>query len=119
MNLSHLATLCADISHFGDEQNWRFKAMPVISYEFATIKEFCEAVFALEQMLRTDPSTQASGISLRIVGSHTREIDCCGVTFRLICHEQVMTVRGPYGAAELKPDHFASWPPPSYIPDPP
>lgn len=102
MEINHLSALCNHVSDFGARENWRFKAMPVIVWEFASINDFMDARVGLERMLIKTPPYTLDAL-LRSPAPHLCEIDCCGITFRLVCREVLMTEHGPYGAAEITP----------------
>ena len=55
MEINHLSALCNHVSDFGARENWRFKAMPVVVWEFASINDFMEARVALGRMLAEPP----------------------------------------------------------------
>lgn len=97
----HIKQLCATVRHFSRLANWNWQAMPVIMYEFASMRAFHEARADILEATK-NMHLDSRNIATRIISSEIEEIDCNGITFRLVCRERVMTTNGPYGAAELK-----------------
>jgi hypothetical protein len=103
MTPDEIMRLCDSVGDFSRSNDWRFKAKPVIVWEFSTIGEYARArmdiLRAMQDLLkfsRTDDGWQ------RAISSEVTEIDCMGVTFRLVCAEKTMTPKGPYGVGDMK-----------------
>lgn len=97
---SDIIKLCAEVYHFSRKADLRWKGMPVIAWEFADISDFMRTRASILRAL--DPMMIATGGGHgRKIGQDTEEIDCHGVTFRLICKQKMMTRHGPYGATEM------------------
>jgi hypothetical protein len=108
MTPTDLHRLCAQVADFGVLHDWRFKARPTIVWEFATLSDFAGAQFALERcILEMCPYLTSRQIT-RSPHPGMMELDCHGVTFRLVCDQITMTPDGPFGAAEIAPkmEHF-------------
>src|SRR5262249_37458911 len=100
MDTDKLALLCTHINNFGQWHNWRFKAVPVILWEFSSVGDFANAVSQLSECMHKR-WPEVSGQIMRQVSPSCIEIDACGVIFRLVCLDIRMTERGPMGAADL------------------
>lgn len=96
-----LQALCAHINHFSASTEWRWKALPIVTWEFGTVREYHNARAELRMAIARDMSLTGSDSPIRAVNSACEEFDCYGVTFRLVCKEMTMTVRGPIGVVEL------------------
>ncbi len=102
MEADDIIRICREVSQFSQLANFRFKALPIVAWEFADLRDFMNARAAL--MRAIEPvmmMTTRGGDLLRKVDDSTVEIDCHGVTFRLTCHQKVMTQHGPRGAAYI------------------
>lgn len=99
MNYADIARICHSVSDFSKRENYTYKALPVIVWEFETIADFAHAKAELTRAIHEwQPHT--SGFA-RLKAPDRCELDCYGVTFRLICKQVLMTPHGPFGAAEL------------------
>lgn len=92
--------LCATIADFSHKADLRWRAMPVVAWEFATLGEYACALVAVRQAIPVHEQCQ------RVVAPHIYELDAYGVTFRLICKAKVASARGPYAATEIKYEGF-------------
>lgn len=102
--LTEIQRLCHAVSRFQAMQQWQFKAVPVICWEFADLAHFYQAKASLCRTIMEDPylSTQPFQPVERNLDAHTVEIDAMGVIFRLRCLQQLMTPAGAKGATEVK-----------------
>jgi hypothetical protein len=96
-----IARLSAEASKFSSRAQWHFKARPVLSFEFSTLSDFARAQMDLMQAV--------SPVMIYAVGwerrpaPHIFEVDCLGITFRLICTQVVKLPDGSaLGASEVK-----------------
>ena len=85
-----IVRMCAGVHGFSRMAGWRWKALPVIQWEFSTLSEFARAVVELReaiapQMLhaRSDAEWQ------RATHQDTFEIEAHGVMLRLVCAERL------------------------------
>jgi hypothetical protein len=104
MTSDDIIRLCAEVSHFSKKANLRWKGLPIIAWEFADIGDFHNAKAMLMRAI-TPMMLAYTGDTppwQRIIDPSVMEIDCHGVTFRLICKQKMMTRHGPFGAAEMK-----------------
>lgn len=109
MTLSDLAQLSAQISNFSRKHNYRWKACPVICWEFATLNDYFHARADLEQAICSEPYYAATPRQFtRTLSPDTCELDCYGVTFRLTCLQRMMTPAGERGANQLTVTCFPS-----------
>lgn len=92
--------VCAAAAHFSAKAGLRFKAMPVLVWEFGAISEFMEARANL--MMAITPEMQGGRVRTKKICSEVEEIDCHGITLRLVCKEKVMHMTGPYGATDIE-----------------
>lgn len=101
--ITDIARLCREASYFQAKRNWQLKAPCVISWEFADIGEFHAARADLMREILTADAYLAMKPSQieRVVSPHMVELDCCGVTFRLVCLAIMDTQHGPKGAMEV------------------
>lgn len=95
---------CREVHRLSRIANWQWKGMPIIQWEFPDISEFHRARMDLLQAITpmmTNMTTEAAW--QRIDGPEVCEIDCHGVTFRLICKQRLAvpgSTRG-VGAAHM------------------
>ena len=99
LNAGDIRQLCAYVRHLSNKAHWQWKGLPVICWEFATIEDFVQA--RAELLSALTPMMLDMKNATRRISSEISEIDCHGVTFRLICKQRLMTTHGPYGASEL------------------
>ncbi len=95
--------MCDAVGDFSRSNDWRFKAKPVIVLEFSTISEYARArmdiLRAMQDLLKF--AIRDNGWQ-RAISSEVTEIDCMGVTFRLVCAEKIMPPKGPNGVGDKK-----------------
>ncbi|HEY4356023.1 MAG TPA: hypothetical protein VGN16_09775 [Acidobacteriaceae bacterium] len=103
MNFSDITTLCREVSKFGLKQNYTFKALPVIVWEFDEPNQFLDARMMLERSIHEDMAFLHRGNIVREIGPFCIELDAAAVTFRLECRHYQWTQAGQKGIAELKP----------------
>ena len=84
MTLPEIRQLCAEVEAFSKAQRWRWKANPVLVYEFADQSDFVDAHAALLEALVGEPYVLGAAMQRKIT-SHSVEIDCYGITLRLSC----------------------------------
>ena len=107
---------CREVHRLSRIADWRWKGMPVIQWEFLDISQFGRAKMDLlsaigPMMMHTRNEAEWQ----RNDGPEICEIDCHGVTFRLVC-KQRLAVAGratAVGAAEMvfrKLDHYTNEP---------
>lgn len=102
MDDQDIIRICREVSLFSKQAHFRFKALPVVAWDFADLSDFMNARVALMRAIEPQMMmTTRGGDLLRKVDDFTVEIDCHGVTFRLSCHQKVMTRHGPRGAAYI------------------
>lgn len=98
IDTNDIKRLCYSLHVFSRKSEWCWGTLPVVVYEFSTIKDFMAArsdlIMAIE-IERLDSSARSPA-------PHIEEIDCNGVTFRLVCREVMQTERGCFGAAEVQ-----------------
>jgi hypothetical protein len=82
MGPDDIRRLCATIADFSAAADLRFKAMPVITWSFATTRDLNHARANLMQCLSGDLMPMSKEQVERVRG-RICEIDCYGVTFRL------------------------------------
>jgi hypothetical protein len=96
--------VCRRVMMLGRIANWQFKGLPVMQWEFADISDYHRArkdlMIAMAPELRG--MVRDADRLFRRVSDDVEELDCYGVTFRLICKQKMMTRSGPYGAADLR-----------------
>jgi hypothetical protein len=95
--------LCGEVRRLSQKVNWQWKGLPVAQWEFATIADFARAKMQLERAIspmmihtRSDASWQ------RALSPSVWEVDANGVTFRLVCREEMQTPRGSLGATQIR-----------------
>lgn len=77
---------CAEVHQLGRIAGLRFKALPIIQWEFADKSEFFNADAALQRALSTVLTHKdGRGDRREMLPQGVVEFDCHGVTFRLIC----------------------------------
>lgn len=103
MNFSDITRLCREVSLFGHKQNYTFKGLPVIVWEFDEPSHFLDARMMLERSIREDQTFLHRGSIVREMGPFCIELDAVAVTFRLECRHYQFTPDGQKGIAELKP----------------
>lgn len=101
IDFSDIVRLCAEIHEFSHKADLCWKGVPVITWEFATVGDFANTRAAILQALEPH-MVGAVGSWQRTVAPDTMEIDCHGVTFRLVCKQRHWTPRGPYGIGDMK-----------------
>lgn len=105
MKLNDLIRLCHEVDRASKINNWQFVGMPVIVWEFPTINEFVHAREELISAIVESKQFQhlAGDGYKRILGDDTTEVDCYGVTFRLVCKARAYRPdgRGSYGATDV------------------
>lgn len=110
MTLTDIAHLCATVSRLQHKQNWTLQATPVICFQFSTMNDFFQAKSDLERMISSEPfyATDPKRLAqiTRVSGPDTVELDCYGVTFRLICLQRMDTAAGPKGVGQVDPPTF-------------
>lgn len=105
MDYADIARVCHEVARLSDSANWRFKGAAVIQWEFATISDFMRAradvTMALQDVMKFQLSDAAWQ---RAVSPDILELDCHGVTFRLVCSQRVAHpgFPGGVGAAQMK-----------------
>jgi hypothetical protein len=94
---------CYEVMALGKIAGWQFKSLPVVQWEFPTISEYMRARMELLRAMSPELAKMVRDVDagFRRVSGHTEELDCYGVTFRLICTQKFMTPHGPYGAADM------------------
>lgn len=106
ITITDIAQISRLVSRLAAMQQWQFSAVPVICFEFSTMRDFFHAKMQLEQMIAELPLyasfPKARDVFTRPISPDTLELDCMGVTFRLTCLERLDTPAGPMGAAESK-----------------
>lgn len=100
MTPDDIVRVCATVGEFSRMANWRWKALPIVEWEFPTISEFARARAQILQAV-TPLMVYGENNWQRSMDANTLEIDCHGVTFRLVCRERMATPHGSYGAAEI------------------
>lgn len=81
---------CREVYRLSRMANWRWKGMPIIQWEFPDIGEFHRAKVDLLRAIEPMMVKMVSEASWqRIDGPEICEIDCHGVTFRLICKQRL------------------------------
>jgi hypothetical protein len=114
-HFSEIADLCNRVYRFQALQNWRFKALPVISWEFPDVGEFFAARAMLERAINASRQPFAVDM-IRLPDRSTVEMDVCGVTFRLSCPAIYTTADGQHrGVNELRygTDYMTNQTPPN------
>lgn len=85
---------------FGDRQNWQFKGLPVLVWEFGPVEDFIAAQRELMQCIA--PHMVPGENLAKIIGPDICEVDCFGVTFRLICKGRLaIPGKGSFSANDL------------------
>lgn len=94
--------MCGEARRFSSVAGWQFQGMAVMQWEFASISAFAEAKMQLLRAItpmmmhaRSDAAWQ------RATSPDECEIDCNGVTFRLICKQRLATPLRTVCAAEI------------------
>lgn len=102
MDESDIIRLCREVDTFSRSADFRFKALPIVSWEFGDLSDFLRARAALMRAIEPQMKMTTRGDDLlRKKDDNTVEIDCHGITFRLTCHVKMMTPHGPRGAAYM------------------
>ena len=91
--------VCGTISDFVKNADMRFKALPVLAFEFVDMSSFMSARMNFLQAI--EPQLIYPTGKGRRVDDHTEEFDCYGVTVRLICRERGLPAL-PSGYPALK-----------------
>lgn len=78
---------CAAIQRFSQKANWRWKGLPVLTWEFADRAQFEEARATLKMALDKELLPSSPNAIERINKTNQSDIDCFGVTFRLFFRE--------------------------------
>lgn len=79
---------CHHIRRMSKSFNWMFKANPVLQWEFSNPHDYHRAVCELYQSFSTSPLFEVRDNHPGVV-----EMDCRGVTFRLVCLELIYEKR--------------------------
>lgn len=97
-----IARLCHEASLFSSSAGWTFKALPVMQWEFPTIGDFARArvqlIRAISPLMVAERNEAAWQ---RATSPSTFEIDCYGITFRLVCKQILATPARNFGAAQI------------------
>lgn len=105
LNFSFVSRLCAAASELGRSADWTWTGKPVLCWEFATINDFSHARADLLASISPELALADRRSMERLVSSDVAEIDCYGITFRLVCKQRIVMREGPYGAAEIHLPH--------------
>lgn len=76
--------LCAAANNFSNKAHWRWKGLPVMVWEFATRKDFEHARMSLQAALDKELLPSSVANMDRLQGENRVDIDCFGITFRLL-----------------------------------
>ena len=102
LDAHHIKDVCYRVGMIGRTAGWRLNAMPVVQWEFATLHDYARARMDLLRAMTPEMHAMMRGNpEFRRISDHIEEVDIFGVTFRLICKQQIMTPRGPIGAADF------------------
>lgn len=105
MTRTDLANLCSHVSDFAHINQWRREACPVIAFEFTSMSDYFAAKTSLARMIMDEPHYAISSALQkrfeRVISSDTCELDCYGVTFRLICKSKIDTEYGARGVNDV------------------
>ena len=103
VDIDMVKRICAETRRFSMQANWKWVALPVMQWEFADIGQFAIARMQLLQALEPHMlAMQSPSDWQRTDGPDRFEIDCYGVTFRLVCRQRIATPGGKtVGAAEV------------------
>jgi hypothetical protein len=74
---------CAEVRGFSQKANWRWKALPILTWEFADRHVFDNARATLRRALDKDLVPGSIQAVERLNQPNHSEIDAYGVTFRL------------------------------------
>lgn len=86
LEFDDVVRVCAEVHQFGRVAGLRFKALPIIQWEFADKSEFFNADAALQRALAAVLIySDGRGARREMFPQGVVEFDCHGVTFRLIC----------------------------------
>jgi hypothetical protein len=83
LDANDMRRLCGMVNHFSRKADWRWKGLPVIVWEFAMIGDYANALDDIRAAFPIESLVQ--GPAHRTVASGIEEVDCNGVTFRLVC----------------------------------
>lgn len=101
-----LHRVCAAVRDFVGVADWRFKVLPVLRFEFATMNDYARAY---HDLIRAHETAAILG-NMRKDGRGA-DFEFANVRVELICNEKVMTKHGPYGAGEVSFKQAFPWPP--------
>lgn len=85
ISLSEVSRLCESVNRFSHHADFRWKGLPVIIWEFADKRAYVDALAGLSRAVETlnfVPNAEPR------VSEGLSEIDCYGVTFRLVLKTQ-------------------------------
>ena len=95
--------ICGEVRRFSQIANWQWSGLPVIQWEFPTISAFARAkmqlLAALSPMMMMHMRNETE--RQRATSKDEFEIDCNGVTFRLMCKQRIATPLHTVWAAEM------------------
>jgi hypothetical protein len=100
IDFNDVVRLCAEVYQFSRKADLRWKGLPVVTWEFGDMGDFMNTKAMLLRALQPHMIGDTKSWQ-RVLDPTTLEIDCHGVTFRLICKQKMMTRHGPFGAAEM------------------
>ena len=93
---------CREVHRMSRMANWQWKGMPVLQWEFATIGDFARAKVDILQAIQPHMVGNTEAAWQRVDGPEICELDCHGITFRLICKQRLAAPGGKtYGAAQV------------------
>lgn len=114
INIDMVKQLCAEARRFSVQADWKWVALPVMQWEFADIGQFAIAKMQLLQVIEPImmPMMRNPADWQRTDGPDRFEIDCYGITFRLVCRQRIATSGGKsVGAAYVRVVQGPSFPP--------
>lgn len=93
---------CREAHRLSRMANWQWKSMPVLQWEFATIGDFARAKMDILRAVQPHMIGTNEAAWQRIDGPEICELDCYGITVRLICKQRLAAPDGKaYGAAHI------------------
>lgn len=101
LDANDLKRLCAEVRRFSMKADLTWKGLPKVCWEFVQRKDFEEARFLIMSILKEELIPTTLKGHERIMGSETMEIDCMGVTFRLVCRDRVYIGSRSYGIGDI------------------
>lgn len=102
MKYDDIVRMSREVYVFGARENWRFKALPIITFEFSTLGDFARAKMEMLQCTRAMLFMFDEKSQTRMFQDDTFEMDIHGVTVRLVCTQIMMTPQGPIGAGSVR-----------------